>query len=45
MKVRARPAAGDQTEWRAHLVEAHRLFTETGATGHAARLAKVVGSL
>ena len=34
---------GDQAGWRAQLIEAHRLFTETGATGHAARLAKEIG--
>ncbi len=31
---------GDIAGSRAALVEAHRLFTETGATGHAARLAR-----
>ena len=30
---------GDQAGWRAQLAEAHRLFTEMGATGHAKRLA------
>jgi len=33
---------GDQTGWRAQLAEAHRLFTETGATGHAARVARTL---
>jgi class 3 adenylate cyclase/tetratricopeptide (TPR) repeat protein len=33
---------GDQAEWRAQLAEAHRLFTETGATGHAARVARIL---
>ncbi len=32
---------GDQAGWRAQLAEAHRLFTETGATGHAARVARI----
>ena len=32
----------DQMEWRAKLAEAHRLFTETGATGHAARVARML---
>ena len=31
---------GDQAGWRAQLAEAYRLFTETGATGHAARVAR-----
>jgi tetratricopeptide (TPR) repeat protein len=31
---------GDRAAWRAQLAEAHRLFTETGATGHAARVAR-----
>ncbi len=33
---------GDQPGWRAALAEAHRLFTETGATGHAARVARAL---
>jgi ATP/maltotriose-dependent transcriptional regulator MalT len=33
---------GDHAEWRAQLAEAHRLFTETGATGHAARIARTL---
>jgi class 3 adenylate cyclase/tetratricopeptide (TPR) repeat protein len=33
---------GDQAGWRARLAEAHRLFTETGATGHAARVARAL---
>jgi tetratricopeptide (TPR) repeat protein len=33
---------GDRTEWRARLGEAHHLFAETGATGHAARLARAL---
>jgi hypothetical protein len=33
---------GDQAGWRAELTEAHRLFTETGATGHATRLARAL---
>jgi hypothetical protein len=32
----------DETEWRFQLAEAHRLFTETGATGHAARVARTL---
>jgi hypothetical protein len=31
---------GDQAGWRAQLEEAHRHFTETGALGHAARVAR-----
>jgi len=31
---------GDHAEWRAQLAEAHRLFTEMGATGHPERLAR-----
>jgi len=33
---------GDQAGWRAELAEAQRLFTETGATGHAARVARAL---
>jgi class 3 adenylate cyclase/tetratricopeptide (TPR) repeat protein len=33
---------GDHAGWRAQLAEAHRLFTETGATGHAARVARAL---
>jgi class 3 adenylate cyclase/tetratricopeptide (TPR) repeat protein len=33
---------GDQARWRTQLAEAHRLFTETGATGHAARVARTL---
>jgi tetratricopeptide (TPR) repeat protein len=33
---------GDQAAWRAQLAEAHRLFAETGATGHAARVARML---
>jgi class 3 adenylate cyclase/tetratricopeptide (TPR) repeat protein len=33
---------GDHAEWRAQLAEAHRLFTETGASGHAARVARAL---
>ena len=32
----------DQAEWRAGLGDAQRLFTETGATGHAARVARML---
>jgi hypothetical protein len=35
---------GDTAGWRAALGEAHRLFGETGATGHAARVAKELGA-
>jgi hypothetical protein len=40
-EVRAERARqrGDAAGWRAALAEAHRLFVETGATGHAGRLA------
>src|SRR5438034_11055257 len=31
---------GDRAGWRAQLAEAQRLFAETGATGHAARVAR-----
>ena len=34
---------GDQAAWRAELTEARRLFTETGATGHAVRVARELG--
>jgi hypothetical protein len=42
VEVRAERARqrGDAAGWRALLTEAHRLFSETGATGHAARLAR-----
>ena len=30
-------------EWRAQLAKAQRLFAESGATGHAARVAKGLG--
>jgi tetratricopeptide (TPR) repeat protein len=33
---------GDKAAWRAELAAAHRLFTETGATGHATRVARVL---
>jgi len=33
---------GDHAGWRAQLAEAHRLFTEMGATGHAARVARTL---
>jgi hypothetical protein len=36
--------AGDEVARQRELREAHRLFTEMGATGHAARLAKELGS-
>ncbi len=41
-EVRAERARrhGDDAGWRAALAEAHGLFIETGATGHAARLAR-----
>ncbi len=44
-EVRAERARqrGDAAGWRAALAEAHRLFTETGATGHADRLAQELG--
>jgi len=43
-EVRAERARrhGDQAGWRAQLAEAHRLFIETGATGHAARVARTL---
>jgi len=34
---------GDEAGWRAALAEAQRLFSGTGATGHAARVAKELG--
>jgi tetratricopeptide (TPR) repeat protein len=33
---------GDEAGWRAQLAEAQRLFTETGATGHAKRVARIL---
>jgi ATP/maltotriose-dependent transcriptional regulator MalT len=36
--------AGDEVARQRELREAHRLFTEMGATGHTARLAKELGS-
>ncbi len=33
---------GDRVEWQAQLAEAQRLFGETGATGHAARVARML---
>ena len=36
------PARGDQVTWRAEMMEAERLFTHTGATGHAARVARIL---
>jgi tetratricopeptide (TPR) repeat protein len=33
---------GDQAAWRAELADAQRLFTETGATGHAARVTRIL---
>jgi class 3 adenylate cyclase/tetratricopeptide (TPR) repeat protein len=33
---------GDGAGWREALAEAHRLFTENGATGHAARIARAL---
>ena len=33
---------GDHVDWRAQLTEAHRLFTATGATGHAKRVARAL---
>jgi tetratricopeptide (TPR) repeat protein len=33
---------GDEAEWRTELAEAHRLFTETGASGHAERVAQLI---
>jgi hypothetical protein len=43
-EIRAERAgrSGEQAEWRAELEEAGRLFTETGATGHAARVARIL---
>jgi adenylate cyclase len=43
-EVRAERARehGDAAGWRTALAEAHRLFTETGATGHAARVARAL---
>jgi class 3 adenylate cyclase/tetratricopeptide (TPR) repeat protein len=43
-EVRAERARrrGDQAGWRAQLAEAQRLFAETGATGHAARVARTL---
>jgi class 3 adenylate cyclase len=38
----ARHQRGDQATRRAQLAEAQRLFTETGATGHAARVARAL---
>ena len=35
---------GDEAAAQCELREAHRLFTEMGATGHAERLAKELGS-
>jgi hypothetical protein len=32
----------DQSGWQAGLAEAHRLFTETGSTHHAARVARAL---
>jgi hypothetical protein len=45
LEVRATLAErrGDSQEARRHLREAHRLYTEMGATGHAERLAKELG--
>ena len=44
-EIRAQRARrrGDQAAWRAELAEAQRLFTETGATGHSARVARELG--
>jgi hypothetical protein len=36
---------GDETVWERELREAHRLFTEMGATGHVARLERELGRL
>jgi len=42
VELRAEVAAlrGDEAERARHLREAHRLYTEIGATGHATRLAR-----
>jgi tetratricopeptide (TPR) repeat protein len=44
VEIRAERARrrGDRVKWRALLTEAHRLFTEVGATGRAARVARVL---
>jgi tetratricopeptide (TPR) repeat protein len=44
VEVRAERARqrGDAAGWRASLAEAHQLFAETGATGHAARIARLL---
>jgi hypothetical protein len=44
VEIRAERARrkGDQRGWRAELTAAHRLFDETGATGHAARVARML---
>jgi class 3 adenylate cyclase/tetratricopeptide (TPR) repeat protein len=43
-EIRAEQARrrGDHAGWRAQLTDAHRLFTETGATGHAARVGRAL---
>jgi hypothetical protein len=43
-EIRAERArrCGDRPGWRSQLEEAQRLFTETGATGHAARVARML---
>ncbi len=43
-RARLKRAAGDEPGARRELREAHRLYTEMGATGHAERVERELGS-